>query len=271
MLSLAGGMIAIIAASAHAAPQYSPVPRVGMMRSDCVRSIPTGTHVEELASTIRLTYPNGTQFEYPHCEPTLDGAAMLGGLPADYDGWEQYTAYKTEDPKSFDVFTGYFSVPDVPAAVPQVLYLFTGLQNIDWIPKVDPEPSADFDIIQPVLQYPAGDGQSGWAVRSWYVTLKAGALASDPIAAQPGDVIFGNMTRTGPESWAVVSTSSQTGATTTQSATNKRLVQQPWAYTTLECYGCNGCSTYPEKACEFTKMALSGGGKVVTPTWQVNP
>jgi len=30
----------------------------------------------------------------------------------------------------------------------------TGLQNINWIPKVTPLPSVDFDIIQPVLQYP---------------------------------------------------------------------------------------------------------------------
>jgi hypothetical protein len=42
----------------------------------------------------------------------------------------------------------------------QVLYLFTGLQNVDWIPIVDPTPEA-FDIIQPVLQYPADSGY-GW-------------------------------------------------------------------------------------------------------------
>lgn len=108
-------------------------------------------------------------------------------------------------------------------------------------------------------------------MRSWYVTLKAGALASEPIGAQPGDVIFGNMTRTGPESWAVVSTSRQTGATTTQQAANPRLAKQPWAYTTLECYGCNGCSTYPEKPCEFTKMILEGQGQSVQPKWKINP
>jgi len=38
-------------------------------------------------------------------------------------------------------------------SVIQVLYIFTGLQNFDWIPRHDPErQSSGFDIIQPVLQ-----------------------------------------------------------------------------------------------------------------------
>lgn len=45
---------------------------------------------------------------------------------------------------------------------------------------MDPEPSGAFDIIQPVLQYP-GDEGNYWSVKSWYVTLKSGALASDEI------------------------------------------------------------------------------------------
>ena len=60
---------------------------------------------------------------------------------------------------------------DAPEAEPQILYLFPGLQNIDWIPKVDPEPTTPFDIIQPVLQYPflSGEDDNGrnWGVRSW--------------------------------------------------------------------------------------------------------
>lgn len=58
-------------------------------------------------------------------------------LPADYNGWLQYTAINTTD--SFETFTGIMSVPDLPKEEPQILYLFPGLQNIDWIPKVDKE------------------------------------------------------------------------------------------------------------------------------------
>lgn len=140
-------------------------------------------------------------------------------------GWLEYTAF--EDPKGLDTFLGTFSVPDVPKDVPQVLYLFTGLQNIkcdhcsraphhtrclivccgacasvSWIPKVDPEPSTDFDIIQPVLQFP-GDAGNYWSVKSWYVTLKGGAYYSTEVPVKPGDEIFGNMTRTGPTSYVV--------------------------------------------------------------------
>ena len=39
------------------------------------------------------------------------------------------------------------------------------------IPKVDPEPSddIDFDIIQPVLQYPGTSLSGGWELKSWCV------------------------------------------------------------------------------------------------------
>lgn len=76
-----------------------------------------------------------------------------------------------------------FPTQGEPASDPDILYLFPGLQvriphahspatavgahdaarpatsqNIDWIPLHDPEPSDPFDIIQPVLQYPADTG-----------------------------------------------------------------------------------------------------------------
>ena len=37
------------------------------------------------------------------------------------------------------------------------------------------------------------------------------------------------------------------------------LKNQPWAYVTLECYGCHGCSTYPTKPIEFTEIKLRLG------------
>jgi len=47
-----------------------------------------------------------------------------------------YTAFNYTP--GFSSFLGDFSVPALPANDPEVLYLFTGLQNIDWIPVVDP-------------------------------------------------------------------------------------------------------------------------------------
>ena len=95
-------------------------------------------------------------------------------LPPDYNGWLAYTAYNNRcvscfgearprvsvpracmlpllRPRSqgFDQFLGKFTIPHNPPQMPHILYLFIGLQNKDWVPKVDPLPeSQGFDIIQ---------------------------------------------------------------------------------------------------------------------------
>jgi hypothetical protein len=272
-----------------AASLYTPTP-AGDVLSHCVHHVPHNARVVEQADKSTLvTAPNGTSWTIPRCENVVGGvkhpvlrrrpaarnaSGVLGGLPADYNGWLQYTAYN--DPKGFDSFVGEMSVPDAPRKRPQILYLFPGLQNIDWIPKVDPEPTRanPFDIIQPVLQYP-GDGlfSTNWAVKSWYVTVNAGALQSEAIDVEAGDAIVCNMTRTGPTSWFVGSKVKSSGQQTNQNAQNDRLKLQPWAYNTLECYGCNGCDTYPQAPVEFSKLKLGRGGQDVTSEvqWQANP
>jgi hypothetical protein len=91
-----------------------------------------------------------------------------------------------------------------------------------------------------------------------------------------GDNIFGNMSRVGPDSWYIgcygVSPSgqkSQETVTTIKSRT--RLTSQPWAYNTLECYGCRNCATYPTIPSVFTKLQLTQGSTAVAPAWLVNP
>lgn len=144
------------------------------------------------------------------------------------------------------------------------------------MPQVDPEPtrSEPFDIIQPVLQYPGGLFSRSWVLKSWYVTVNSGAVESDGIDVKPGDEVLCNMTRTGPEDWVVVGTRKSDGTATTQKATNSRLKLQPWAYNTVECYGCSGCGTYPENAVTFTDNRLYQGDKqlqVPGEMWAVNP
>jgi hypothetical protein len=50
------------------------------------------------------------------------------------------------------------------------------------------------------------------------------------------------------------STVMSTGKTTVVNVKNTRLSVQPWAYNTLECYGCQSCSTYPANDCQFGKL-----------------
>lgn len=183
---------------------------------------------------------------------------------ADYDGWLAYTAYKTTG-ATFDAFLGNFSVPTNPASYPQVLYIFTGLQNVDWIPIVDPRP-ATFDIIQPVLQYPADSG-SDWSVKSWYVTLSSGVLYTPEVPCRAGDVIYGNMTRVSGNTWFIGSTVTRNNKVAGLTVTRDRLKLQPWAYTTVECYGCNDCSYLPTNKLHFSGMSLWANNKLIVPTW----
>lgn len=253
------------------------------MLTHCIHEVPDGSHLTANpdGSTTVLT-ADGQTTEIPACD-TKNGTLPLRmtGLPADYDGWLQYTAVNVSTlglTGGFDAFTNVMSVPDKPAKEADQLFLFPGLQNIDWIPKIDPEPTSDnpFDIIQPVLQYPSSSWlhRNSWELKSWYVTVNSGALYSSGVSVEEGDSILCNMTRTGPDSWAVIGTLKSTGKVQTQSATNSRLKLQPWAYNTLECYGCQGCSTYPVKPITFTDNKLYQGGKEVPvpgASWQVNP
>lgn len=273
-----------VACTAIDPSKYSPTP-AGWVLSHCVHEVRSDALVTELASGDTLVrHSEEDDRIIPRCDnlngthPTLlpkqffsKPSLSSSDLPPDYDGWLQYTAY--HDPEGFDSFVGEMSVPDVPKETPQILYLFPGLQNIDWIPKVDPEPTSSnpFDIIQPVLQYPAGFFSKKWGVRSWYVTVNAGALQSKLLLVESGDAILCNMTRTGPSSWFVGSTIKSSGKSTNQNADNARLKAQPWAYNTVECYGCSGCGTYPQKPVEFSKLQLSKKGVSTSPKWLVNP
>jgi len=211
--------------------------------------------------------------ENPMFEPRKPATSEVGA-PLDYDGWTEYTAFNVTangPAATFDSYLGDFTVPVAPTQDPEVLYLFTGLQNINWIPYVDPDPAGPFDIIQPVLQYP-GDNGDYWSVKSWYVTLDVGTVASNEVQVNTGDSIFGNMTRINSTTWFIGSTSVATQQSTTVVVNNARLQYQPWAYNTAECYGCIDCTTYPSNSpCKFSKLNLMTGTKSIVPQWLVNP
>jgi len=221
----------------------------------CIHEIPSGARIEDSKEATKVIF-NNVVTVLPPCEVPLTA-------PQAYDGWLEYTSFNYS--KGIDSFLGYFTVPQKPQSTPQVLYIFTGLQNVDWIPVVDPEPAV-FDIIQPVLQYP-GDRGNYWSIKSWYVTLKAGVVVSKEIEVQVGDNIFGNMTRTGPTSWYIGGTSEQNKQTTEITVDKAPLRLQPWAYNTIEGYGVNGCSYEPTGSCHFSKLQLFSQGQQVTPTW----
>jgi len=244
---------------------YSHTP-AGPYRADCVHTVRNNTHIiwEDAEQRYYAEDPiTSVRTLIPLCatEKKLGETRLQ-----EYDGWLAYTSWKSETDVSS--FLGYFSVPNKPKYQPEVLYLFTGLQNVNWIPIVDPEPPK-FDIIQPVLQYPAEAGNS-WSVRSWYVTLNSGVIATDEIPTTPGDLIFGNMTKIGPANWYIAGVSKRTGQSTSFRVSRDRLVSQPWCYNTLECYGCGGgCGYEPTEPVNFSQLAIRDRSqKVVTPVWK---
>jgi len=213
-------------------------------------------------------YANGTKFAVVPPSKTC-------GLPEHSSnervkhGWQAYSTYYY--PKGIGQFLGNFSVPDT-ATDPsnELLYIFTGLQNIDWIPEPNsPGPRQAFDIIQPVLQFP-GDKGKYWSIKSWYVTVFSGYYVSPEVKVDSGDVIYGNMTQTGSDSWFIESLSTNLGVSTNLTCSNKRLVSQPWAYCTLEVYNVNSCNQYPDNPILFTGMTLADvNGNPLIPTWNV--
>ncbi len=91
----------------------------------------THTNVYHEDGTLHSTVQNCNAA--PVVPPTTKPMTALGDddLPSDYDGWLEYAAYQNN--VGFRSFLGTFSVPDTPAATPDVLYLFTGLQNIEYV------------------------------------------------------------------------------------------------------------------------------------------
>jgi len=235
----------------------------GLFPKRCVHEVPNGAHIEELNDgSVKITEPNGKILDPFSRDCPFKQLLRNSQKRQDYDGWLAYTTFHYPD--GIDSFLGYFSVPNNPQNTPEVLYLFTGLQNVDWIPIVDPTP-AIFDIIQPVLQYP-GDSND-WGVRSWYVTLDTGVVVSSEIGVSSGDNLFGNMTRLSGSTWYIGGTSSQTGQTSSITLTKNRLSIQPWAYNTAEGYGVGDCSYEPTDACVFTKLQLFSKQEQITPKW----
>jgi len=218
---------------------------------------------------------------FPPCDhqPIFTQSRMSASSPNQFDaeGWQVYAAFNNYWNKSFDSFLGFWNVPDAPAYWPfngtdqHVIYLFTGLQSDNWIP-FNPVVPVLFDIIQPVLQYGYSDPNGGgafWGLASWFVTLDGSTLWSDLEHVQEGDKIFGNMTRTGFNSWYIGATVLNSVAETSLTISDVRLISQPWAYVVLEVYAVYQCNEFPTESVVFDGLMLFEGKKHVKPWWQL--
>jgi len=282
VILLLGVLCAIQLANAN---RYVRTP-LGKVWKPCLHEIPSGSHIIESSvdGSTKVIYPDGTVFHLPKCEmPTIryNSAERKPKVnkPRDSpdDGWQVWSAFNNINNQTFDSFVGFFNVPQSPPNWDGgILYMFTGLQNDNWVPINGEWPTPPgFDIIQPVLQY-GGDSEDGggdyWALASWYVTLDSGAVWSNVQQVNTGDVIFGNMTRIGPTTWFIGGITSS-GVNSSFAVTYDRLATQAWAYCTLEVYEIDDCGNdFPPSGStiNFTQLQLfdRGGKHPVTPQWQ---
>eukprot|EP01098_Paradermamoeba_levis_P007374 TRINITY_DN3041_c0_g1_i1.p1 TRINITY_DN3041_c0_g1~~TRINITY_DN3041_c0_g1_i1.p1 ORF type:complete len:315 (-),score=75.59 TRINITY_DN3041_c0_g1_i1:57-1001(-) len=244
----------------------------GYYPAECVHGVPAGSIVEddlEVASThFSVRHPDGFKRTIRRCGLLRgvgqDQAQTQQKVSGQGYGWQAYTY---QNINNVTAMLGQFQVPQDPATYDdQTIFLFPGLQNINWIPP-DPQPKKPFDIIQPVLQYgnSAAGGDSYWAIASWYVTLTDDVVYSELVQVNNQDLIFGNMTKTGSNSWYINTATKQ--QKTDMTISRPILATQPWAYVTLEAYGIYNCDLYPTSPIVFNNLQMYVNGKQVTPQW----
>eukprot|EP01084_Bolivina_argentea_P133380 235388_1 len=183
----------------------------GYYHRACVHGVDSGSHIINYDDEIHVKSPDMEftdlrrvirRCQYKHNatyirERMLQLSEYYPEVQFDGSGWQQYTKMDAGD--TVDSFLGDWTVPNSsPKQSGPILYMFTGLQNIDWVPP-ERDPGKPFDIIQPVMQYggSAAGGGSYWASASLYDTLTYEVMHGRPLKHNPGDKILGNITKTG--------------------------------------------------------------------------
>src|ERR1700722_14457054 len=114
--------------------------------------------------------------------------------------------------------------------------------------------SAANDILQPVLQWGASSAGGGnfWSVACWFIDSSGNAFYHDPVPVNEGDTLVGVMFMTAQSGSSFSYNCFFQGIDNTELVINNisELVVAP---ETLECYGNQQCSDYPNTS--FTAMA----------------
>jgi hypothetical protein len=178
-------------------------------------------------------------------------------VPALGSGWIVYASW-TENSKPVSLFTTTWTVPPVPATQSgQTIFLFNGIQNSSM-------------IYQPVLQWgpSAAGGGNYWAVASWYADGQGGqAFYSSLVRVNPGQVLVGVMSETGQSSNGFSYNCQFSGIANT-SLPIQNVQQLTWCIETLECYGLQHCSDYPQTCrTAMSNIEIAAAGTPVTPSW----
>eukprot|EP01084_Bolivina_argentea_P283665 485898_1 len=246
---------------------------------ECVHTVKAGSHIVNYDDHF-MVINDEKQYKIQRCKTpnpywtskkdTINSTQATFG-----EGWQAYIKQNSES-NDISSFLGNWTVPPLPTKPSEieVLYTFTGLQNIDWVPPEIPPLNRSFDIIQPVLGYGARSATGGgsfWSIASWYVTLGIDVIQSEIIKVEPGDIIFGNMTKINNNgTWYIDSVNMNNGQHTDFTVSRSILVSQPWIYVTLEVYDIWSCSEYPLKSTiPYTNLYATNGNKPFVFNWKI--
>ncbi len=156
-------------------------------------------------------------------------------VPALGSGWIAYAYWTNNTGHPVRRFATTWVVPPVPATDHgQTIFLFNGIQNSTM-------------IYQPVLQWgpSAAGGGSYWAVASWYVDGQGGvAFHSNLVPVNPDDVLVGVMSQTG-QTGSQFSYGCEFIGIANTGLPISNVQELTWNIETLEAYGIQQCSDYP--------------------------
>jgi len=274
-------LISLIVICNSARPKGWYITPLGLAHESCIHRVPSGTEAKKINGEMHIVTPGGDVQKLPRCQYSIQNTYKKGHnstkVSGFEDGWQVWTTFQSPSSSGFSGFLGLFTIPDAPQIGDngQVLFMFTGLQNENWIPGPNAPPAPqDFEIIQPVLQWgeSAGGGGNYWTLASWYVTVYNGFLISDLIPVNSGDTIFGNMTLISDSKWYISGRAMGAQKDTTLIAQKSNLKINPWAYCTLEVYDSSGsCGEYPDNPQVYSNLQLyQGKWQRILPKWTAN-
>jgi len=231
---------------------------VGLVPLRCLTELPVnGAHIRKVdpkTGDLRIDIPNRKPMFVPPCKNWTLGKTHPPP-PSPNTTWLAYTSFNVS---SFDSFLGYISVPPAPSIPPVVLYAFTALQNVNWIPLGGPPPN-DYTLILPSLEYQP----NAWSLRVWMITQHS-VVYSGVVSGSFGDNIFGNMTQISGGTWDLT----VSGSSGKLSYQINGIPPLKWSYATFSCYGCDLCSSEPPQPVQFTKLVLTNSSGPVTANWK---
>jgi len=178
--------------------------------------------------------------------------------PALGSGWISYAYWTNNTGHPLSSFSTTWIVPPAPATQSgQTIFLFNGIQNSTM-------------IYQPVLQWgtSAAGGGNYWSIASRYVDGQGGPAFHTPLVkVNPDQTLVGVMTLTA-QSGSQFSYNCDFQGVANTSLPIQNVEQLTWCAQTLEAYGVQKCSDYPD--CDLTAMrevAIRCGSVVPTISW----